>query len=108
MKYKAVIEFFKDKNHIRNIIYSVVIFIFVIYALFSSYGIVTTVTLQNKQKNLQKQINNYKIIADSLQEHIRLLKTDTLYIERVAREKYGLVKPNEKVFIIPQEKNLYD
>ena len=35
---------------------------------------------------------------DSLKIEIERLKNDTAYIERIAREKYGMARENEKMF----------
>ncbi|MFW6276782.1 MAG: FtsB family cell division protein [Bacteroidota bacterium] len=39
---------------------------------------------------------------DSLKQRIKMLQKDTSEIERVAREKYGMVKPGEKVYILKE------
>ena len=95
-----IINFFKDKRRTQWFLISCVCLLLLIYVLFSNYGIVNTLKLQNNQKKLITAIAKEKHDNDSLTKRLILLKRDTLYIEQVAREKYGLVKPNEKVFIM--------
>jgi cell division protein FtsB len=39
-------------------------------------------------------------LKDSLNREIFLMEYDTNEIEKIAREKYGMIKPNEKVIIL--------
>ena len=41
---------------------------------------------------------------ESLYREITRLKQDPLYLEEVARKEFGLVKPNEIIFFIDEEK----
>jgi cell division protein FtsB len=95
-----IINLFKDKRRTQWFLVGCVCLLLLIYVLFSNYGIVNTLKLQGNQKKLITAIEREKHAHDSLTKRYRLLKRDTLYIEQVAREKYGLVKPNEKVFIM--------
>lgn len=101
--YSQIIVFFKDKERVRKYIVTLLILLFVSFAFFSDYGIINTVKLQHVQSGLHKRIVRGTSITDSLKNHIIRLHTDTLFIERVAREKYGLVKRGETVFIINEE-----
>lgn len=94
--------FFKDKRRTQWFLVSCVCLLLLIYVMFSNYGIINTLKLQNHQKHLVTAITTEQNARDSLTKRYRLLKRDTLYIEQVAREKYGLVKPSEKVFIIKE------
>jgi len=99
-KLKIFIDLMKDKNRLRKILFFGGILALVIYAFFSSYGIVNTLMLQREQIKLVRSLKAEKDAQDSLRKYIHLLRYDTLHIEKVAREKYGLVKPGEKIFIL--------
>ena len=65
-----------------------------------------------KQKNLdyKRQIEQLQQKSAELREEKRLLETDPVYLEKVAREKMGLIREGEVVYkIIPvtvnKEKN---
>lgn len=51
-----------------------------------------------KIKYVQQKISNQNEEKSNLEEQAKLLK-DSEYIETLAREKLGLVKPYEKIFI---------
>jgi cell division protein FtsB len=44
-----------------------------------------------------------KATSDSLRRQVRILETDSTEIERLARERYGYIRPNEEVFIINRD-----
>ncbi len=70
------------------------------YALFSSRGLFARISLEWERKNLAGRIESARTEQDSLKSQIRRLEQDTLLIEKIAREKYGLLKPGEKIFIL--------
>jgi cell division protein FtsB len=58
----------------------------------------------NKEiKKIQAQINKLEEENTLLSEQILYLQTDS-FKEKLARERLGLVKPGEKVLVIPPEK----
>jgi len=60
-----------------------------------------------KQKNIQleKQMEDFKTENVRLREEKRLLIEDPVYLERVAREKMGIVREGEMIYrLTPQEK----
>jgi len=57
------------------------------------------------RSTLKENITGEKLINDSLKKRIEFLKTDSLEIERIAREYYGMTKPQEKLYIFKKRKN---
>jgi cell division protein FtsB len=49
-----------------------------------------------KQKSVE--IENDRRTIDSLQSEIKRLTGDSAYVERIARERLGMARENEKVF----------
>lgn len=74
-----------------------VIFLFM---FFSQNGLYTRIKLENEISELENNIQSKKENILDLQREKKLLKKDTLAIEKVAREKYGYVKEGEKTYII--------
>lgn len=72
----------------------------VAYSLFSSRGIFSRLSLEWERRSLRQRIEAAIKEQDSLKTTIHNLETDTLLIERIAREKYGMVRSGEKVFIV--------
>ena len=73
------------------------------FVIFADYGFLKRIKLEQKVNELEKQIQVQKHIRDSIQDNIIRLSYDTTEIERIAREKYGMIKPNEKIYYIKQK-----
>ncbi|RZW27380.1 MAG: septum formation initiator family protein, partial [Desulfobulbaceae bacterium] len=52
----------------------------------------------NRMAELERQTEALIKSNEELQAEIERLKHDQAYLEQVAREKYGLLKKNERVF----------
>ena len=70
------------------------------FVLFSDHGMVKRFQLENRKSEIYDEILAEKIIMDSLLSDIKSMRYDTVKIERIAREKYGLIKMGEKVYKI--------
>ncbi|MFP4369649.1 MAG: FtsB family cell division protein [Candidatus Kapaibacterium sp.] len=79
-----------------------VLVIILFFFLFSSHGLIKRVSLESEMSDIMDDISTERIIHDSLKQRIKMLQKDTSEIERVAREKYGMVKPGEKVYILKE------
>lgn len=74
------------------------------FVLFTNHGVVKRIELEMRQKTIEREIVRQRIVTDSLLRHIRILETDTLEIERLARQNYGMIKPGEVVYFIEGKK----
>ena len=54
--------------------------------------------LKQKNANYRRQIDELKVKNFQMKEEQRLLQHDPMYLEKVAREKMGLVKEGEVVY----------
>lgn len=102
----------KETPRRRFIIIGVFIFALVfVIVLFSDYGIVNRVKLTLEINELKSKISQENKIKDSLNKEIKLLENDYLTIEKVARQKYGMIKMNEEVILIldsiPSQENVF-
>lgn len=70
------------------------------FIFFSDHGILKRFTLENQKSELYSRIKQEEHNKDSLNRLIKNLYRDTIEIERIAREKYGMLKPGEEVFFI--------
>ena len=82
------------------------VLLYIAYSYFGgSYGLIQLLRLQQRQAALDREVMRLQVQQDSLRREILLLQTDTTYIEKVARERYKMGKPGEKVYtIVKQEK----
>jgi cell division protein FtsB len=67
-------------------------------ALFFLFGKQGIYYLYRQEQERRLEIKNDRRVIDSLQREIKRLTNDTAYIARIAREKLGMAKPDEKVF----------
>jgi len=61
--------------------------------------------LAQKREGLVRENQELNKKNETLYREITRLKQDPLYLEEVARKEFGLVKPNEIIFFINDEKN---
>lgn len=73
------------------------------FVLFSSHGLLSRWSLVAQQSELNGEIAHLRQLEDSLRTVIHQLNTDTLLIERLARERYGYVRKGEQIYIIKAE-----
>lgn len=73
----------------------------VVFFLFGKQGIYY---LYRQEQERLLEIKNDRRIIDSLRREIKQLTNDTAYIARIAREKLGMAKPDEKVFKFIEKK----
>jgi cell division protein FtsB len=73
--------------------------IFSVYALVGGpYGFIRYVTLKNRHVGLSQEKRRLTGEILDLEREINRLKEDSLYIEKVARERHGFARPNERVY----------
>ena len=73
-----------------------------IYVITADYGFLKRIQLEQQVKELNEQIKTQKHIENSIKIYIQKLNSNT-EIEKIAREKYGMVKPNEEVYHIKKK-----
>ena len=67
-------------------------------------GVVTLYRTWRRMGRLDDSLETSRRTIDSLENEIERLMADTAYIERIAREKYGMVRKNEKMYKFIEEK----
>ena len=61
-------------------------------------GIITWHHMRQNRQNIQEEIERLIIEEKRLTEELTRLKYDDDYIKKIARERFHMVKPGEKVF----------
>lgn len=89
---------------IRFYLFALIPLILAIIFLKGDSGLINQYRLMRKKDGLQREIRELEAKCAQLEDAIRLLQTDSAYIERIAREEYGLGKADEMIFIIDEEK----
>ena len=66
--------------------------------LFSDRGLINLWSLKKEKLEIQNEINDLRNQIAMLEKEEEKLKSDEKYIEKIAREKFKMVKPGERVF----------
>ncbi len=72
-------------------------------ALFGSTGLRRYQKLRAEAAALQTQNNKLSDENKRLSQEVRRLKNNMQYVEKIARDELGQIKPGETVFIVPSE-----
>ncbi len=67
---------------------------------FSDRGLINLWSLKKEKLEIQNEINDLRNQIAMLEKEGEKLKFDEKYIEKIAREKFKMVKPGERVFKI--------
>tara|TARA_B110000003_G_scaffold159083_1_gene159289 strand:- start:16 stop:297 length:282 start_codon:yes stop_codon:yes gene_type:complete len=70
----------------------------ILLLLFSDRGFVTLWNLKKEKIEIQEDINSLRQQIAALEKEAEKLEFDEKYIEKIAREKFRMSKPGEKVF----------
>ena len=65
---------------------------------FSDRGLINLWSLKKEKLEIQNDINSLRNQIAMLEKEEEKLKFDEKYIEQIAREKFKMVKPGERVF----------
>lgn len=83
---------------IKKIIIAVGVLVYLYILIFSKNGLLKRMVLNSKTSELTNEIYAINAEIDKSNSLIKKLNTDSRYIEKMAREKYNMIKPNEKYF----------
>jgi cell division protein FtsB len=71
--------------------------------MFSDRGLINLWLLKKEKLEIQNKINDLRNQIAMLEKEEEKLKFDEKYIEKIAREKFKMVKPGERVFKVTEE-----
>jgi cell division protein FtsB len=77
-----------------------IVFSLIIIFIFGDHGIVKLYKIKNERIIIQKKIAELRKEREKLKNQKIEAENDLGYIEKIAREKYKMVKPGEKLFKI--------
>ena len=103
-KNKKIKKTFNFNYYVLTIITTV----FVIVLVFNDFGLINYFKLKNKHKTLDEELQRLLLQQDDLRLEINKLQTDQKYIEQIAREKFLMVKPGERVYRVKEEKEIIE
>jgi len=77
--------------------------VLLLFFVFSRYGILTRWRAEKHYRELQQRYEELQREADSLSRRLERLKREPVEVERLARERYGMARPEETVYIVPEQ-----
>ena len=90
---------------ITNILMVTIIVGCISLLLFSDRGLINLWSLKKEKLDIQNEINDLRNQITLLEKEEEKLKFDEKYIEKIAREKFKMVKPGERVFKVNDEES---
>lgn len=91
------------KKRIGKLIAVSIILVILIAALFGKQGLISLYKNHTKYRQQSEELIKSHEMIDSLKAEVSHLQNDTGYIEKIAREKLGMARKNEKVYKFIQE-----
>ncbi|MCL4537830.1 MAG: septum formation initiator family protein [Nitrospirae bacterium] len=86
----------------RNVVFFTIIILAFLYMgttlLLGDMGLIKYLKLKKAKNNLETEITTLEKETKTLKTQINALKEDPYYIEKHAREEFGLAKPDEYIF----------
>tara|TARA_Y100000591_G_scaffold139168_1_gene119510 strand:+ start:37 stop:369 length:333 start_codon:yes stop_codon:yes gene_type:complete len=86
------------QRHFYKGIVFLIFFSFAIVFIFGDHGLLKLYNIKNERRIIQKKITQLREEKEILKNEKSKIENDLDYIERIAREKYKMVKPGEKIF----------
>ena len=85
-------------RHLYKGIVFLMFFSFAIVFIFGDHGLLKLYNIKSERKIIQKKIVQLREEKEILKNEKSKIENDLDYIEKIAREKYKMVKPGEKIF----------
>ena len=86
------------KKHLFKGIVFLIFFSLAVVFIFGDHGVLKLYKIKNERKVIQKKIAELREEKEKLKYEKSRIENDLDYIEKIAREKYKMVKPGEKIF----------
>lgn len=74
----------------------------VLNALLGESGLLATLTANRHYSRLAESLEELRRENDRLREEVRRLREDPTMIEELARRDLGMIRPGERLFIVPE------
>ena len=96
----------KKKNKLKTYFLLIIFLSGVVFLFTIDFGVIKLINLKKERSNLQLEIEQLLTQQITIREEIKKLKYDTSYVEKIARERFLMVKPGEKVFKVIESKQI--
>ena len=96
----------KKKNKLKTYFLLTIFLSGAIFLFTIDFGVIKLINLKKERSDLQLEIEKLLTQQITIREEIKKLKYDTSYVEKIARERFLMVKPGEKVFKVIESKQI--
>ena len=86
-----------QKQFFKGLVF-LICFSLVIVFIFGDHGLLKLYKIKNEMQLIQEKIVSLREKREKLKTEKIKIENDLSYIEKIAREKYKMVKPGEKIF----------
>ena len=86
-----------QKQFIQGLVFLICMSLIIIF-IFGDHGLIKLYKIKKQRKKVQNHITQLREEREKRKEEKNKIENDLDYIEKIAREKYKMVKPGEKVF----------
>ena len=88
-----------QRQFIQGIVFLICMSLVIIF-IFGDHGLIKLYKIKSQRKKIQNHITQLRQEREKKEEEKNKIENDLEYIEKIAREKYKMVKPGEKIFKI--------
>ena len=86
-----------QKKFFQGLVFLICFSLFIIF-IFGDHGLLKLYKIKKKRKKIQANITQLRNEREKAAAEKNKIENDLNYIEKIAREKYKMVKPGEKIF----------
>ena len=86
-----------QKQFIQGLVFLICMSLIIIF-IFGDHGLIKLYKIKSQRKKVQNHITQLREEREKKKEEKNKIENDLDYIEKIAREKYKMVKPGEKIF----------
>ena len=93
----------KQRNKVIVIILLGVAAALMAYMAFSQNGLLHLWSLKKEKGHLDERVRQLEVQNERMKKEIERLENDTEYLQKVIRDKLGLIKPEESIVVFTPE-----
>ena len=91
-----------QKQFIQGLVFLICLSLIIVF-IFGDHGLLKLYKIKSQRKTIQTHIAQLRDEREKAKEKKNKIENDLNYIEKMAREKYKMVKPGEKIFkVVPK------
>ena len=91
-----------QKQFIQGLVLLICLSLIIVF-IFGDHGLLKLYKIKSQRKTIQTHIAQLRDEREKAKEKKNKIENDINYIEKLAREKYKMVKPGEKIFkVVPK------